>query len=62
MKLDSEDQKKELLELLDLVPITNVTFGTIEEALKQINVILDPIRNAGIEEPDRSVVPIESLA
>ena len=63
MKLDSEDQRTELLELLRQVPIsltdregrpTLLTAGTLEDGPPdKIRVLLATIRNAGIEEPEK---------
>lgn len=49
MKLDSEEQREELLEMLESLPVVNVTIGTLPDALAEMDKILDPIRNAGIE-------------
>lgn len=58
MKLDSEKQRKELLEMLSVVPIST-TIGECHKNVIEADRILDPIRTAEIE---RVVVPIESLA
>lgn len=60
MKLDSEEQRRDLLELLSTVRAT-VTPATIDAARAEFDRILDPIREAGIED-ERPVVPIASLA
>ena len=49
MKLDSEAQREELLDLLSTVPWT-VTIETIERAQAKMEEVLDPIRNAEIED------------
>lgn len=61
MKLDSEEQRKDLIEIISTVRIST-TLGTVEETLAEANRILDPIRYAEIEADMRPVVPIESLA
>ncbi len=62
MKLDSEEQREDLLELLSTVRVST-TLGTIHETQAEADRIMDPIRNAGIEgEDEQQVVPIESLA
>ena len=53
MKLDSEQQRKELLELLAQVPL-QVTIGNVEEQARAVTKLLDPIRNAELEEPENS--------
>lgn len=49
MKLDSEEQRKELLEMLGALPVVNITIATLPNALAEMNKILDPIREAKIE-------------
>ena len=49
MKLDSEQQKQELLQLLAQVPL-QATIGNVEEQARAVTALLDPIRNAEIEE------------
>lgn len=60
MKLDNEEQRKDLLELLSTVRVST-TLGTAHEVVAEANRIMDPIRHARIE-GERDVVPIESLA
>jgi hypothetical protein len=57
MKLDSEEQREQLLKLLSTVTYT-VTEATIDQAKAQIDSLFGAIRNAGIE---MSIVPIEDL-
>lgn len=61
MKLDSEQQREDLLELLSTVRAV-VTPATIDAAKAEFDRILNPIREAEIEVVRRPVVPIESLA
>lgn len=58
MKLDSEEQRADLLELLSTVR-ASVTPATIDAAKIEFDRILDPIRYAELEP---QVVPIASLA
>ena len=51
MKLDSEEQREELLKLLGTIQFT-VTAETVSEAQAKIESILAPIREAGIEAPE----------
>lgn len=53
MKLDSEEQREQLLELLGTLTF-QVTANTVGTAEAQINSILDPIRIAEIEKPKRT--------
>lgn len=48
MKLDSEEQREQLLELLGTV-VLQVRLGEADSLGPQVEAILDPIRNAGIE-------------
>ncbi len=59
MKLDSEDQRQQLLELIGTVTL-QVKVADIKTAEAQMDVILDPIRFAEIEVP--KVVDIQALA
>ena len=52
MKLDSEDQRIQLLQLLETINI-QVPLGEAASVEAQVNSILDPIRNAEIEKPKR---------
>ena len=52
MKLDSEEQRTVLLELLGKLTFS-VTADTVVGAVAEINGILDPIRNAEIEKAAR---------
>ncbi len=49
MKLDSEEQRQQLLELLAQVPL-HTTIGNVEEQAKAVAVMLNPIRNAELED------------
>lgn len=51
MKLDSEEQRDTLLQILGTVGITT-NFADVADAHAGADKILDPIRNAEIEEPD----------
>ncbi len=57
MRLDSEAQREDLLEVISAVRVST-TLGTAHEIVAEANRIMDPIRNARIE----VVVPIASLA
>lgn len=48
MKLDSEDQRIQLIQLLEAITI-QVPMGQAGTVEAQVNAILDPIRNAQIE-------------
>ncbi len=64
MKLDSEEQRADLLEMLSTVRVT-VTPGTYNEVGREFERIMGPIRDAEIEEPappEKIVVPIAFLA
>ena len=71
MKVDSEEQRTELLALLSTVTYT-VTSGTIDTAKAQIDALHGAIREAGIDEkdedeegqeiPNRLEVELESVA
>ena len=52
MKLDSKEQRTELLELLSNIAI-QTKVGEVESMLAEANRILDPIRNAEIEKPKK---------
>ncbi len=58
MKLDSEAQRKQLLNLISSVEMT-VTAGTLQQTGATIFGILKAIEDADLE---KQVVPIESLA
>ncbi len=58
MKLDSEQQREQLLGLLSTVEFT-VTAKTIQRTQMTIFTLLSNIEGAGLE---KKVVPIESLA
>ncbi len=60
MKLDSEEQRTQLLELLGQVPI-QATLGNIEAQANAVSDILHPIRTAEIEEPVKDVTPGPAL-
>ena len=49
MKLDSEEQREELLELLSHV-VVKVTPASIDETKSEFDRIMDPIRDAEIED------------
>lgn len=51
MKLDSENQRTQLLELLGQVPI-QATLGNIEAQAQAVSEILYPIRTADIQEDE----------
>ena len=51
MKLDSEEQREQLISLLSSISV-NVTYNTIDATKKQMEILLGPIRKAEI---DRSV-------
>lgn len=66
MKLDSEEQRRDLLEMLSTVRVT-VTPATYKEVGREFARILGPIETAEIEEPpppvfEKRIVPIEFLA
>ncbi len=63
MKLDSEEQRKDLLEMLATVKVT-VALGALRDHLVEYHRIINPIIEAEIEEPvpEKLVVPIEFLA
>lgn len=48
MKLDSEEQRTQLLQLLESVTV-QVTLGNADTVQSEVDSILDPIRNAEIE-------------
>ncbi len=50
MKLDSEEQREQLLQLLGTVTL-QVTLGDAATLGPQVESILNPIRNAEIEQP-----------
>ena len=50
MKLDSEEQRKQLISLLSGISV-NVTYNTIDATKKQMEILLGPILKAEIEEP-----------
>ena len=52
MKLDSEDQRIQLLQLLETINI-QVPLGQAGTIEAEVNSILDPIRNAELEKPKR---------
>ena len=52
MKLDSEDQRIQLLQLLESISI-QVPLGQAATIEAEVNAILDPIRNAEIEGPKK---------
>ncbi len=58
MRLDSEAQRKQLLNLISSVELT-VTAATLQQTGDTIFGLLQTIENAGLE---KQVVPIESLA
>jgi len=58
MKLDSEAQRKQLLNLISSVEFT-VTAGTLQQTGATVFGLLKTIEDADLEKP---VVPIESLA
>jgi len=49
MKLDSEEQRKQLLELLSAIEV-KVTFRTLDATKNTMLSIINPIRNAEIEQ------------
>jgi hypothetical protein len=61
MKLDSEAQRKDLLEMLSTVRVT-VTLGELRGQLKEYQRIIKPIIEAELEPPPKQIVPIEFLA
>ena len=61
MKLDSEEQRKTLLEMLSSVRVT-VTLAELRGQLKEYHRIIKPIAEAELEPPPKRVVPIEYLA
>lgn len=52
MKLDSEEQRETLLQLLESITV-QVTLGNAATVPEQVAGILDPIRNAEIEKAPR---------
>lgn len=48
MKLDSEEQRQELLDIISTITWT-VTTETIGQTQEKMNALLEPIRNAEIE-------------
>ncbi len=58
MKLDSEKQRETLLKLLGVVGI-QTTFADVATAHADADKILDPIRNAEIEEPVPALQKVE---
>ena len=48
MKLDSEEQRNQLISLLSGISV-NVTYNTIDATKKQMEILLSPIRKAEIE-------------
>ena len=50
MKLDNEEQRKDLLEMISTVRVT-VPLGQLREQLAEYHRIIHPIIEAGIEEP-----------
>ncbi len=61
MKLDSEGQRKDLLEMLATVRVT-VTLGELQGQLNEYHRIIKPIAEAELEPPEKIIVPIEFLA
>jgi hypothetical protein len=61
MKLDSEEQRKDLLEMLPTVRVS-CTLGELKGQLAEFHRIIKPIIEAEIEPPQKIVVPIEFLA
>ncbi len=61
MKLDSEKQRKDLLEMLSTVRVT-VTLGELQGQLNEYHRIIKPIAEAELEPPPKPIVPIEFLA
>ena len=61
MKLDSEAQRKDLLEMLATVKVT-VPLGKLQQQLNEYHRIIKPIIEAELEPPEKMVVPIEFLA
>ena len=61
MKLDSEAQRKDLLQMLATVRVT-VTLGELSGQLKEYHRIIKPIAEAELEPPPKRIVPIEFLA
>ena len=61
MKLDSEDQRIQLLQLIGSV-VLQVKISDIKTMEAQMDVILDPIRNAQIEVPNevQALAPLPS--
>ncbi len=61
MRLDSEAQRAQLLNLISSVELT-VTAGTLQQTGATIFGLLKTIEDADLEPPVKDVVPIESLA
>ena len=64
MKLDSEGQRTDLLQMLATVRVT-VPLGELQDQLTEYHRIIKPIIEAEIEEPPpppKRIVPIEFLA
>jgi len=61
MKLDSEEQRKELLTMLATVRVST-TLGQLGEQHLEYVRFVKPIIEAKIESPEKMVVPIEFLA
>jgi hypothetical protein len=64
MKLDSEGQRKDLLEMLSTVRVS-VTLGELRGQLNEYHRIIKPIIEAELEPPppkEKMVVPIDFLA
>lgn len=61
MKLDSEDQRIQLLQLIGSV-VLQVKISDIKTMEAQMDIILDPIRNAQIEVPNeaQALAPLPS--
>ncbi len=60
MKLDSEEQREQLLKMLSSVRVTSTT-GQLQSQLDEYHRIIKPVMRAGIE-VEKPVVPIEFLA
>ena len=58
MKLDSEQQRSELIELLQNVPV-NIPLKDLEQGPGIVQRVLDPIRNAEIEELPKTFTRLE---
>ena len=61
MKLDSEEQRRDLLEMLATVKVT-VPLGQLQQQLNEYHRIIKPIAEAELEPPEKIIVPIEFLA